>query len=327
MTFLITLGLIAVHVLAFMNGANDVSKTVASLVGSRLTTQRKAILFGAAFNTLGGLASFLIAFTLANTFSNGIVHGDIDLFFAAAVIGGTIAWVFLATLFKLPVSTTHSITGALAILGLFVFGSQSIAWVNLIKKIILPLLLTPIISFIITVIVAGTLNATMRAHAVMDKFHWISAAAASFARGLQDTPKIVALSTIFMLALGVNLNKPFSPVYWSYLCVSLAMGLGGWLWGSRVTKRLAFDVTPLRHQDAFAANAVTAMLVILGGMFGMPMSTTHVSTMAITGTGVVRDVRLVNWKVLAGIVAAWVITLPASGLCALCIYYGIHAVV
>lgn len=327
MSILLTAGLLAVHVLAFMNGANDVSKTVASLVGSRLTTSKSAVLFGAAFNTLGGLASFVLAFSLASTFSNGIVTGNIDVLFAVSVIGAAIAWIFIATLLKLPVSTTHSITGALAILGLFVFGSANVAWSSMFHKIVLPLLLAPAVSFIITLIVSGALNIVVtQKHKFMDSLHWFSAAAASFARGLQDTPKIVALSTIFMLALGIDINKPFSAVYWSYLCVAVVMGLGGLLWGFGVTKRLAFDITQLHHKDAFASNAVTATLVILGGIFGLPMSTTHVSSMAITGTGAVRGAHLVHWKVLAGIIAAWLITLPASGLCALCIYYGLRLI-
>ena len=318
---LIILGLIGVHLLAFMNGANDVSKTIASLVGSGLTNPRRAIIFGAAFNTLGGLAALFIAYKLANTFTSGIVQADITLLFAISVIGGAIAWLFIATLFKLPVSTTHSITGSLAILGFIIFGADGVVWPSFVKKVIIPLALTPLIAFVVAIVVGGVLMMIRGGHRVMDKLHWVSAAAASFARGLQDTPKIVALSTIFMMTIGVNLDKPFSTLYWSYLCVALAMGLGCLLWGMGVTKRLAYDITPMRHKDAFAANAVTSTLVILGAVLGLSMSTTHVSTLAITGTGAVRDVKSVQWKTLLGIIGSWIITLPLSGLCAAAIYY------
>jgi len=314
---MIFVGLLAVHILGFMNGANDISKTVATLLGSGLTGRKKAILYGAAWNTIGGLFAYLIAFSLGSVFSKGIVTAELTLLFAASVIGAAAAWVFVSTFFKVPVSTTHSIVGALTFLGWFVFGTSSVAWKTLFYKIALPLIVSPPVALILTAVAVRVLN-PIKEHKWMDKMHWVSSAAASFARGMQDTAKIAALSVIFMMAMGVNLDKPFSMAYWSYICVALVMGLGGLLWGLGVTKRLAFDIIKLHHKDAFAANAITAILVIFGGWLGLPMSTTHVSSLAITGTA--TKLRSINWKVLGGIIGAWIITLPLSGLFAVIIY-------
>ncbi len=75
------------------------------------------------------------------------------------------------------------------------------------------------------------------------------------------------------------------------------MGAGSYLEGMRVTETLAGKVTYIAHDDGFAANFVTSVLVGAALMFALPASTTHVSLGAIAGIGLrKKDLR---WKMRA----------------------------
>jgi PiT family inorganic phosphate transporter len=151
----------------------------------------------------------------------------------------------------------------------------------------------------------------------LDTIHWISSGLASFARGTNDAPKIVA-----MLLLGSA--TPAWPSTSSQLAafggVALAMGLGSYFGGLRVTEVLAENVTRMDHAEGLSANLATSSLVLLSGSLGLPVSTTHVSSSAIIGIGLLKGLNSVRWTTVRDMVLAWVVTLPASALFA-CIAY------
>jgi PiT family inorganic phosphate transporter len=130
----------------------------------------------------------------------------------------------------------------------------------------------------------------------------------SFARGLNDAPKIVAL------ALGVSTLQTQMSLITSFLVIALVMGIGSVISGLKVTETLAEKVTPMNPQQGFAANLTTSILVGIAARFGLPVSTTHVSSGAIIGIGLKRGAKTVRWKVVLEMIAAWLITLPVSTL-------------
>ena len=133
----------------------------------------------------------------------------------------------------------------------------------------------------------------------------MSAGAVGFARGMNDAPKIVALlvaSRLIGLSLGLAV-------------VATLMALGGLLSARRVAETMSRRITDMNHGQAFTANAVTASLVLAASLWGLPVSTTHVSVGALAGIGAATGHA--RWKTLAAIVGAWVTTLPlAAGLAA-----------
>src|SRR5262245_24014068 len=104
--------------LAAANGANDVSKGVATLAGAGVTAYRTAILWGGATTLVGAVLSIQLGRGMGKLFSSGIVNTAPTTAFALAVLLGTVSWVTLASAAKLPVSTTHSIVGSLVGAGL-----------------------------------------------------------------------------------------------------------------------------------------------------------------------------------------------------------------
>jgi PiT family inorganic phosphate transporter len=144
----------------------------------------------------------------------------------------------------------------------------------------------------------------IRARPLLDAAHFLSAGAVSFARGLNDTPKIAALLLVGeLLAPGRAL-----------VGVGLAMAIGGWVSARRVAETMSRRVTRMNPNQGLTANLVTALLVVVASRFGLPVSTTHVSCGSLFGIGAVT--RQAHWKTIGQILLAWVVTLPLAGLLA-----------
>src|SRR3990170_4745969 len=99
-----------VMALAFANGAIDVSKGIATLVGSGVTDDRKAIAWGTAWTVLGGMLAVVFSTAMVATFSRGILPDTFGLeappALPIAVLIGSMGWVLFASRAGLPVSTT-----------------------------------------------------------------------------------------------------------------------------------------------------------------------------------------------------------------------------
>jgi PiT family inorganic phosphate transporter len=357
--------------LAFANGANDVSKAIATLVGSGVTDYRSAITWGTVWTMVGAAAAAFVASAMVKTFSHGLVQAGTIIEPAAtlAVLTGAMAWVLFASRTGLPVSTTHALTGAIVGTGLVAFAGEGLIWSAIGKKIALPLLLSPFLALIVSLIFypavrllaarwegacvcvmpasralvsidvhGGTrtlFQTTSFGSPVMavpsqcdraglqglvvglDTIHWISSGLASFARGTNDVPKIVAM---LLLGSATAAWPSTSSQLAAFGGVALAMGLGSYFGGLRVTEVLAEKVTRMDHTEGLSANLTTSLLVLVSGTLGLPVSTTHISSSAIIGIGLRKGLNSVRWTTVRDMVLAWVVTLPASALLA-CIAY------
>lgn len=152
----------------------------------------------------------------------------------------------------------------------------------------------------------------------LDTVHWISSGLTSFARGVTDAPKIVAM---LLLGSATSTWPNRSAQLVVFGGVAVAMGLGSYFGGLRVTKVLAEDVTRMDHAEGLSANLTTSSLVLIAGTFGVPVSTTHVSSSAIIGIGLLRGLTTIRWTTVRDMVLAWIVTLPASALLAGAAYF------
>jgi len=360
----------ATVLVAFANGANDNFKGVATLFGSATTNYRKALVWATATTFTGSVAAFFLAQKLVSTFSGkGLVPSGLveDPTFLTAVVQGAGLTVLVAARFGIPISTTHSLTGALVGAGVAAVGPV-LHWNVLARSFLLPLIVGPFIAVTLTMSVypalrwlrrrldvrrttcvcigekvipvgkIGLANGAMlsahelrsydifvdekqacQARAVetydghvlgfqvkilMDRLHFLSAGAVSFARGLNDTPKIVAIS---MAAGAIGLQ-------WNIGLVAVAMALGGILAARRVAETMSHKITSMNHGQGCTANLVTAFLVIIASRLGMPVSTTHVSCGSIFGIGLANG--RADKLVIGEILLAWVLTVPVGALCA-----------
>lgn len=141
----------------------------------------------------------------------------------------------------------------------------------------------------------------LSAKTILDTAHFLSAGLVSFARGLNDTPKIAAI----LLAAGTLTSVS------SVGAVAVAIALGGVVFVKRIANTMSYQITEMNDGQGFSANFVTSLIVIGASQLGMPVSTTHVSCGALFGVGTVT--KQAHWGSILKIVMAWVITLPVAG--------------
>jgi inorganic phosphate transporter, PiT family len=144
---------------------------------------------------------------------------------------------------------------------------------------------------------------------IMDAAHFLSAGTVSFARGLNDTPKIVALLLLWKI---LDLRCGF-------VAVASMMAIGGLLNARRVAETMSKKITTMNHGQGFTANLTTAILVVLASVYGLPVSTTHVSVGSLFGIGLTTGKA--NLHVIGAIVFSWIITLPCAAIIAGTVYW------
>lgn len=369
--------ILATLIVAYTNGANDNFKGVATLFGSGTTDYKKALAWATVTTLAGSITAFFFATKLVKTFSGkGLVPDTLISTpeFLLAIALGASATILLATVTGIPISTTHSLTGALVGTGFVAIGGE-LGFTTLGKNFFIPLLSSPLIAVVLTAIVyvvfrfscqmLGVRRTTcvcvgarvipvanarltngqvltvsqlkqmdifvdqktkckaialdrydgkvlgIDAQQILDSLHFMSAGAVSFARGLNDTPKIVALAvTAGVLGLKLNIGL-----------VALVMAVGGILSAKKVAETMSHRITGMNHGQGFTANLITAILVIFASKMGVPVSTTHVSCGSLFGIGLVN--KKAHWKVIGGIVSAWVLTLPVAALLSGGFYFGL----
>jgi len=149
--------------------------------------------------------------------------------------------------------------------------------------------------------------------ALLDGAHYLSAGAVGFARGVNDTPKLLALLLPAQMVLPSGIAIPL---------LAGIMAIGGLLAGGRVAETMSLRVTAMTPGQGFLANATTAVFVLFASRFGMPVSTTHVSTGSLFGLGAVTGGA--QWRTIIQIVLAWVVTLPCAAACAALLWWLVH---
>lgn len=135
---------------------------------------------------------------------------------------------------------------------------------------------------------------------VLDGFHFLSGGAIGFARGLNDTPKLVAL-LVASQALPPDLGLGL---------VAAAIAVGGVAGARRVAETLSGKITRLSPGDGLTANLTTSLLVAAASLFALPVSTTHVAVGSMFGIGLVNGTA--RRKTIQSILVAWVTTLPTG---------------
>lgn len=317
--------LLATLGLAYANGSNDNFKGVATLFGSGTTHYRKALGWATITTFLGSIIAVFLAETLLKSFSGkGLVIPELAATaeYGAAVAFGAGLTVLLATRIGMPVSTTHSLVGALV--GAGWMADSAIEFEELGSGFVIPLLVSPVLAFLVTAWMyplfswcrrkAGIRSegeaktkyvgqiAGLEAGPLLNRMHFLSAGAVSFARGLNDTPKIAAL---FLLTGSIS-------QFTSTALVGLVIAVGGVISARRVAETMSKKITEMNHGQGFTANLTTSVIVIFASRLGLPVSTTHVSCGSLFGIGTVT--RQAQWKVIRRILGSWLVTLPIGAL-------------
>ena len=301
----------------YINGFHDTANAIATSVSTRALKPGWAILMSATANFVGALTGTEVAKTIGSGLVDTRVESQVVV--AAALIGA-IAWNLLTWRLGIPSSSSHALIGGL--LGAVAAAAGFRAWQmdGILGKVLLPLVGSPVAGFLIglvMMILIFNIFRRVNPHLMNDmfrRFQVLSAAYMAFSHGSNDAQKTMGIMTLALVT--ANVQSTFDPPLWVILLAASAISLGTAAGGWRIIKTMGTKVVKLDPVHGFAAETTAASIIFGASQIGMPVSTTHVISSAIMGTGSADRFNAVRWGVARNIGIAWVLTLPAAGLTA-----------
>lgn len=318
MDILIIVAAVVGFYVAWNIGANDAANSMATSYGSRALTLRQIIILASILEFSGAA---LFGKKVTHTVAKGIV--PIELLDHNLVVYGALAalisagfWITISTYYHLPISTTHSIVGAMLGFGLAAVSQNHLAleqinW-NVLAKIVLSWIISPLfgaaLAFTVFMLIRFLLLDRIASESVEHVFRYLQVLTAcymAFAHGSND----VANATGPIAAiLGYSGGVPS----WVLLFGGLGIAIGIATWGYRVIETVGKNITELTFTRGFSAEFATATTVMLASNFGMPVSTTHTLVGSVIGVGLAGGLASVNLKIVQKIIFSWIVTVPVA---------------
>ncbi len=298
----------------YVNGMHDAANSIATIVSTKVLTPRQAVLWAALFN--------FIAFAIFGTaVAKTVGKGMIDLQFVTPTVIlcgllGAIIWNLITWYFGLPSSSSHALIGGYAGAAIVKggFGVLLLAgWQNTLIFIILAPTIGFVLGFLMEIIITWVLHKQSLSfvNTWSRRLQFVSAAFYSLGHGGNDAQKTMGIITGLLVA-GKVIESFVIPL-WVVLAAHGAMALGTLSGGWRIVKTMGQRITKLRPIDGFCAETASASSLFFATYLGVPVSTTHVITSAISGVGAMKGLSAVRWGVTMNIVWAWVFTIPCAG--------------
>ncbi|WP_214044063.1 inorganic phosphate transporter [Methanomethylovorans sp.] len=322
--------------MAWNIGANDLANAMGTSVGSGALSLKQVILIAAVFEFCGAV---FFGERVASTIANNIVPIEhIKVIDSHLVVVGMLAailaagfWVTLTTFYNLPVSTTHSIVGAVLGFGLVaayhgIIPYNEIHWYVLFKIVaswLVSPLLGALIAYLLFMIVSYfILQRTDNIFAIEKKFivfQTMTACFMAFAHGSNDVANAIGPLYAGLNVLGMNgVHIPT----WIMVVGGFGMVLGLATWGYKVIQTIGNKITELTPTRGFCAEFATASVVVLHSYSSLPISTTHTLVGSVIGVGLAGGLAAVDLSVIGKIAVSWIITVPVAALTSALIFTG-----
>lgn len=323
------IGLIAIALaFDFLNGLHDAANSIATVVATRLLSPAWAVGFAAFFNFAAYFLSLAIPelHKVADTIGKGLV--DKDLITPAVVFGalvGAMFWNVVTWLKGIPSSSSHALVGGIVGAGVAHAGIPSIQWAGL-NKTLIAIVLSPTLGMILSMLIMlatswfGLRASARGAERTFRALHLVSSATYSLGHGLNDAQKTMGIITVLLYSTGY-LRGEFEVPHWVAISCYIAIGLGTLSGGWRIIETMGTRITKLSQHQGFSASAGGSVMLITASWYGIPVSTTHTITGCVIGAGAARRASAVRWGVAGNVMAAWVITIPASASVAAVFYW------
>ncbi|WP_435300633.1 anion permease [Timonella sp. A28] len=300
----------------FTNGFHDTGNAMATSIATKALKPKTAVTLSAVLNLIGAFLSLAVAATIAK----GIVDANmITLEVVLAGLVGGIVWNLLTWLFGIPSSSSHALVGGMVGAVLAAAGTSGVIWTGVIAKVALPALIAPTLAIIVAAIGTWIVARLTRfvPREIQDKtFRWGqvgSASLVSLAHGTNDAQKSMGIILLALIAGGQaspDSNVPF----WVIVSCAGFMALGTYLGGWRVIRTLGKGLVEIDSRQGMAAETSSAAVIFMSSYFGYSLSTTHVATGSVMGSGVGMPGAHVRWGVAKKMFMAWIVTLPAAGI-------------
>jgi inorganic phosphate transporter, PiT family len=315
-TFLLVLVVVTALAFDFTNGFHDTGNAMATSIATKALGPRTAVALAGVLNLVGAFLSLSVAATIAS----GLVDtGLVTLTVVFAGLCGGIIWNLLTWLFGIPSSSSHALIGGVIGSTLAAAGGHAVLWKGLFAKVIIPAGLSPVIACGVAALgtylvyrLARNVSAGARNHGF--RLGQIgSASMVALAHGTNDAQKTMGVITLALIANG-TVGADASAPFWVILSCGLAIALGTYVGGWRVIRTLGKGLVEIEPPQGMAAESSSAAIILVASHFGYSLSTTHVATGSILGTGLGKKGADVRWNVAGRMVVAWLFTLPMAGL-------------
>ncbi|WP_341729965.1 inorganic phosphate transporter [Brooklawnia sp.] len=349
---LVILSLVIVTALAFdfTNGFHDTANAMATSIATKAFKPKTAVTLSAILNLIGAFLSVEVALTVTNSVVNiqdasGAPRpellqdgGQALLLIVLAGLVGAITWNLITWLLGLPSSSSHALFGGLVGATMAGLGTAGVNWLGdgtkpdgVIGKVVLPALMSPVIAIMVASV--GTWLVHKITKHVLTRyrdtgFRWGqigSASLVALAHGTNDAQKTMGIITLALIASGRWTDLQQVPL-WVKIACALAITLGTYTGGWRIIRTMGKGLVELTPPQGMAAEFSTASVVLISSHMGFALSTTHVATGSILGSGIGKKGAKVNWRVAARMLAAWCITLPSAAVMGALMWFIGHSI-
>jgi PiT family inorganic phosphate transporter len=338
MVSLLIVVIVTAIVFDFINGFHDAANAIATVVSTGVLPVRTAVLIAGLFNFIGAITGTAVAKTIASGFADpAIVAQTVVL----AALLGAITWNLITWWYGIPSSSSHALVGGLAGAVVAHAGFGAFKWSALGEKVLLPLVLSPLLGFVIAFAVMIGLTWAVRhtrpqtVHRASRKMQLVSACMMALGHGSNDAQKSMGIITL-ALASFVAAGHAGLPSWmlahgdqiplWVVVSCAAAIALGTAAGGKKIIKTMGTKIIRITPLQGFAAETAGAATIFAASHLGVPVSTTHCINACIMGVGASKRISAVRWGVAGNIMTAWVLTIPLSAAFAFVAMLGLQAV-
>jgi PiT family inorganic phosphate transporter len=327
--FLLIIVVVTALAFDFTNGFHDTGNAMATSIASGALGPKTAVTLSASLNLVGAFLSTAVAATIAK----GLVQaGLVTLEIVFAGLVGGIVWNLLTWLLGIPSSSSHALIGGIVGAMLAAVGGHGVIWKGLVSTVLIPAALAPFIAGLVATI--GTWLVYRAVKGVPEartdrgfRYGQIgSASLVSLAHGTNDAQKTMGVIFLALISYGAASKTDTLPPFWVILSCAAAIAAGTYLGGWRVIRTLGKGLVEIKSPQGMAAETSSAAIILLSSHFGYSLSTTHVATGSILGSGVGKPGAEVRWGVAGRMAAAWLITLPSAALVGAVTYFITHLI-
>ena len=290
-------GLVLTLGVAFVNGFTDAPTSTATAVCSGALKLRSATFLCAVFNFLGVMLASLLNTKIARVvFSLNSGSRESVLALASTLIC-VIFFGILCYLLALPSSESHALI--CASIGASFFLSNDVSGIKNTIYVFVFMLFSNAVAFL----ASYASRRILPSHLPFKRLQIASCAASSYMHGWQDGQKLIGVAL-------VSAVSTFEIPFWLIFSVSIAISLGSLLGGNRIINTLGRELTSLNDFSAFCSDLGSYVTLLVFSIFGIPLSTGNVKSLAIVGAGL-ADSQKINKKATARILLVSAATFPA----------------
>jgi PiT family inorganic phosphate transporter len=327
--FLLIIVVITALAFDFTNGFHDTGNAMATSIASGALGPRTAVALSAVLNLVGAFLSTAVAATIAK----GLVDSHlVTLYLVFAGLVGGIVWNLATWLLGIPSSSSHALIGGIVGAMIAAVGGHGVIWRGLVSSVIIPAVMSPFIAGVVAAV--GTWLVYRFVRGVPEertntgfRYGQIgSASLVSLAHGTNDAQKTMGIIFLALISYGAAAKTATVPPLWVIFSCATAIALGTYFGGWRVIRTLGKGLVEIKSPQGMAAEMSSAAVILLSSHFGYSLSTTHVATGSILGSGVGKPGGEVRWGVAGRMATAWLITLPAAGVVGALTYWLVHGI-